>query len=484
MGDRQYQKEGNEQILYHFASGIKRVMLKVPTGGGKTHMFAELIKRCHDKQSHSAMIVRGRELVQQASDRLAREGVDHGVMMAGHPLYNPRAKTQVCSIDTLVSRGTFPRAEFVVFDEAHLCTSKGFLECAKHYKDSYILGVSATPYSHKSLRHIAEVVVEPTSVQKLINQGFLVDAEYYAPSTPDLQGVGVSRATRDYKQDDLAKAMNKSFLVGDIVSHWKTLAQDKPTLVFATSIAHSKQIAQAFRDQGINFVHCDADTSLKDRQIAKDALKSGQLQGIVNVGIFCVGSDIPCLGCIVMARPTKSYNLHIQQLGRGTRPYDGKNRFIVLDHAGNLSRHGFITSDKEVDLDGIKQEERAAGVRVCDECFTCYPNTQPSCPSCNHKNTPKAGTKAEVEQVDGQLRRVKTESEVIDPVAKRIGELKETQKKKGYKRGWVFYQIAGEFGIDVAQKHMPQRTIPKWLQAKIDKGAISEQLKSARETKK
>jgi DNA repair protein RadD len=367
---RPYQAAGIGAIREHFKNEKRKVLLWLATGGGKTHCFSYMMIEAMNKGRRCLMIVRGRKLVDQASKRLFREGVTHGVMMSGHWNFRPHAPIQICSIDTLIARNWRPKADLIVIDEAHQAVSDGYREFLKDYPKAFIVAVTATPYSNKSLRHIADEIVHPITVQELIDTGYLVNARYYAPSTPDVSGVKISKQTGDYVQDQLAALMDKSSITGDIISHWKKLAENRPTICFAVSVEHSKHIAEQFRQAGIAAEHCDADTPEKERDAIIKRIEAGVTKVVTNVGIFCTGVDIPPVSCIIQGRPTKSYILYIQQAGRGTRTFPGKKDFLLLDHAGNVHRHGFIVDEPEPNLDG----KRTSGgmnsrARTCGQCF-------------------------------------------------------------------------------------------------------------------
>lgn len=399
---RPYQSSGIESLRLQFKRGLKKGLLHLATGAGKTHCFSYMMIEAMQKGKRCLMVVRGRKLVDQASKRLFREGVTHGVLMAGHWNYRPMAPIQIASIDTLIARRLRPKADLIVIDECHQAISQGYKVFLEDYPEAYVVAVTATPYSHKSMRHIADFMVHPISVQELIDMGYLVPPRYFAPSNPNLSGIKVSRSTGDYMADQLAELMDKSAITGDIVEHWKRLGEGRPTLCFAVNIEHSKHLAEQFVKSGVRAVHCDADTPEVKRDEIIHQLEKREIDLITNVGIFCTGVDIPPIGCIIMARPTKSYNLYIQQAGRGTRPYAGKRDFILLDHAGNVCRHGFLTDEPEPNLDGIKSEPTVEGPkpRTCKECFAITVNFP--CPICQWE-PPTVSRSASIDHVPGEL---------------------------------------------------------------------------------
>jgi superfamily II DNA or RNA helicase len=456
---RPYQEKAVDEIREHYKSGKRKVLLHLPTGAGKTVVFCHIMKKIALAKRPSIMVVRGRKLVDQGSQRLFREDVYHGVLMAKHWNNQPIAPTQVCSIDTLRSRRLRPPAELIVIDEAHYAISDSYKEFLADYPDARILAVTATPYVPVSLRHIADVVVKPTTVKWLIDNGDLVNAKYYAPSTPNLDDVEISKMTGDYKQDQLAEAMSQSGLVGGIVDHWKKLGDNRPTICFAVNVQHSKNIVQQFLGAGISAEHCDDKTTDKERGEILKRLASGETKVVSNVGILCVGVDIPSLGCIIMARPTKSLNLYIQQAGRGTRPFPGKNNFILLDHAGNVLRHGFITDEHEVNLDGSKEKREGAAPKTCPECFAVYESDP--CPACGYVKPIEEGSanKREIIELGGELEEL-YELPVEARVKRDIIIFSNEAKKKGYKKGWVYHKILAKWGEQIANEHFQRRQIP------------------------
>jgi superfamily II DNA or RNA helicase len=381
--------------------------------------------------------------------------------MAQHKLFKPDAPIQICSIDTIARRGHYPKADIVVIDEAHMATSKSFKKFLENYPDAQILGVTATPFVDESLRHIADTVIRPITVQQLVDQGYLVPLRYFAPRTPDLSSIRTLGG--DFDKEQLAMLMNHGSLVGDIVSEWHKNAQGRPTIVFAVDIAHSQSIEEAFNHSGISCVHVEADTALDVRQAHINNLRTGKVRVITNVGVLCTGVDIPHLSCIILARPTKSYNLHIQQLGRGTRPFEGKTDCLILDHAGNVTRHGFINEERECDLDGSKDKKERPSPTTCLKCFAVFFASGPTCPICNQTlNSEQLRKARELKRVDGDLVEIR-ELSTLEKAAIKMRELKREAKLKGYKQRWAYYRLKDIYGEQIADTLMPLRVVPDWV---------------------
>jgi superfamily II DNA or RNA helicase len=371
--------------------------------------------------------------------------------MAGHWNKNYSASVQVCSIDTLYARKDTPPAKIIVVDEVHQATSDGYKWLAQQYPDAYFLGVTATPFVKKDLSHIVKEVVKPITMKQLIAQGYLVRARHFAPQLPELSGI--KKQNGDYSNDELFEKTGAQ-IVGDMVNHWNKYGEARPTLAFGINIAHSKMIVDSFKQAGIPARHVDADCNDRERNEAIQELKSGKIKVLSNVGILCTGVDIPFLGCIIMARPTMSYNLYIQQAGRGTRIADGKSDFIILDHAGNGRKHGPIDEEKELELDG--RDKKTNKGKICSDCYLVYVGT--NCPICGPKEKIDGGSLRVIEHVEGELKELEA-----DPVLQCITELKRIQKARGYKRGWVYFQLKEKFGEEIANKYIPKRIVPHWI---------------------
>jgi DNA repair protein RadD len=372
---RPYQVEALDSIRNHYSRGEKRVLLHMPTGSGKTFLFSMMLKRIHERGKKAFIVVRGRALVDQASQRLFREGVPHGVVMAGHWNYKPGENIQVCSIDTIHRRKIKLKADMIVIDEAHMATSRSYRELIDLYPEAFFLSVTATPYVKAGLKHLADHVVYPISVEQLMIDGYLVRPRYFSfPTDINLDSVEIDKKTGDYNQIQLGEAVNKSAtLAGDIVKHWLKHARDRPTIAFAVNVRHSKAIANRFKDAGIRAEHIDAETPEDERRWVIQELREGKIKVVSNVGILCTGVDIPEVSALILARPTQSKNLFIQQVGRGTRLNNNKSDFVVLDHATNVMKHGPIEDEEPCRLEGHgKMPKVKESMLKCPKCFCVF----------------------------------------------------------------------------------------------------------------
>ncbi len=456
---RPYQEKAIQEIRALYSRGVKKVLLHMVTGGGKTLIFCQIAKSIQEKGNRAIIVVRGRKLVDQASQRLWKEGVPHGVFMAGHKGYAPERMVQVCSIDTIRARKQYPKADLVIIDEAHQATSPDYLELAAHYAGKHFLPVTATPYGSKSLRHIADEIVHPISVSEIISQGFLLDAKYYAPSTPDLSDVKIRAG--EYVESDLEKVMGRAKIVGDVVQSWRKYSEGLATLVFCVSVAHAEVLCEEFKKEGVRACVLTAKDSDRVRNERIEDLKTGEIEVICNVGVMGTGVDIPHLRTVVSARPTQSLNLHLQQIGRGSRLYTGKEYFLVLDHAGNLSRHGFMDDVHDVNLDGEKTKFKPTeGVTICKSCFATYrkKDSPEKCPICGVAPEKKNAFSIP-ESEPGELKEISraqlfTDREKVKSIMRPyFDELPKRKKLDGtaYSPWWVFQQVKKQLGNNYSE---------------------------------
>lgn len=387
--DRDYQINAIQGVRNAIQRGSKRVLVQASTGAGKTHIAARIIESAVNKGKRVLFVAHRKEIIGQSSVKLDSMDIEHGIIMADHPRYKPSAGVQVASVQTLRNRHK-PAADLVFFDEAHLSVSKSFLDLVEHYKNAVIIGLTATPArtDGRGLGEIYQDMVQVVPMRELIELGFLVQPRVFAPFVPNLGGFKVVRG--DYDATQVAAEMDKSSITGDIVKHWKQYATGRPTICFASSVAHSQHIVDEFNASGITAKHLDAKTPSYLRDQIIDDFKAGKFNVLSNMGIMIEGFDHPATSCVILARPTQSVTIYLQAVGRGMRPATGKNDVVILDHAGLTHSHGFVTDEREWSLDGRKKKskksesEKAPSVTICPSCFAAYsrqehPNACPEC---------------------------------------------------------------------------------------------------------
>jgi superfamily II DNA or RNA helicase len=242
----------------------------------------------------------------------------------------------------------------------------------------------------------------------------------------------------DYKRDELPQAVDKPTITGDAIKHYMKLAPGKRAVVFCVSIEHSKHVVAQFQAAGIPSAHVDGETPTEERDEAVEKFRKGKIQVLSNVELFGEGFDLPSLEVAILLRPTASLGLFIQQTGRALRTSAGKETAIILDHAGNVSRHGLPDEERDWSLEGHQcktKGEKSLSVRICPSCFGAQKSGRPVCSFCGFVFETK---QRKVEHIDGelseidldQLRRVKKSEQGR---CSTLEELTELGKKRGYK---------------------------------------------------
>lgn len=435
---RAYQETAIARVLELFARAVRRVLLVLPTGGGKTVIAVAIIGSYVARGLRVLMLAHRRELIKQTFCKLVRDGVPPhqiGIIMAGTPwkvvdaiapdpatlsddelwrIYarrRPSAPIQVGSIDTFRNH-VAPVAHLVIIDEAHRATAKSYCDVQLAYPDADHLGLTATPVgpNGKPLRPAYDEMVVACTFLELVELGALVEPICFGVRPSDRVDLrNVRRSGGDYKTEDLARAVDKAELVGNIVEHWRKYGNDAPTFAFAVNVAHSKHLAERFRNAGIAAIHVDGNTETNERDDAIAALREGRVKVLCNCDVFTEGTDVPEVKTIVLARPTLSIRLYLQQVGRGARPC-GDTPFVVLDHAG-CCRHpdeggfGLPQRDRTWSLDGKPRRDPSDRIAPTKDCPGCYAMLSPAtrkCPACGYE-FPAPETTEPPEEKDGEL---------------------------------------------------------------------------------
>lgn len=372
------------------ASEARRVLLVLPTGTGKTHVAAAIIRKIIRRGGRVLFLAHRRELIEQAYRRVRAAGVAArriGVVMGGErSRRNNAAPVQIASIDAYrrnPAGGTF---DVVFVDEAHRAPSKSYQEVLALYPKARIVGLTATPQrlDGKALGDVFDELIEGPPPRDLIARGRLALARIFTvpdEELPRMLGVRVLGAGSDYVTTDLEERVSRPEICGSVVRDWLARANGVPTVVFAVSVAHAHKLAWRFRRAKVATEIVTGTTPTDERAAMLARVASGQTTVIVNCEILTEGWDAPNIRCVVMARPTLSDTLYMQQVGRALRP--GDIQPIILDHAGNVRRHG--VPEDHFDWELTKSRPRGgsgAQARTCPSCFAIMPLGSRECPVC------------------------------------------------------------------------------------------------------
>ncbi|WP_025824796.1 DEAD/DEAH box helicase [Asaia astilbis] len=333
---RPYQERVSHEVGAILREGVRRVLVQMSTGAGKTVLASHFIERAQATGRRIFFLCHRIELVAGTSGTLERYGISHGVIAAGYAA-NPEALIQVCSIDTLKTRlGDVPTPWAIIVDETHHCRAAGWEQAISHFVDagSILIGLTATPkrLDGRGLGAFFDSIVLGPQTADLITSGHLSGFRHFMPDAPD------------------------RFLVGDPVAHWQRRAVGLRSVGFAKDTAHSRRIVEQFNAAGVPAAHLDANTPKEERRNTIRAFADGHILVLINVDLFGEGFDLAAVAgrpvtvdCVMFYRRTKSLSLYLQWAGRALRPAPNKTA-IVLDHAGNWYLHGDIDAVREWSL--------------------------------------------------------------------------------------------------------------------------------------
>ncbi len=420
----------------------RAVCLVMQVGAGKTVVACEIIRRALTKGRRCLFVVHRVELVEQARDRLARFGIEAGIIKAGYQEQRDRP-VQVACVPTLIRR-EFPPAELTILDECHHAVSESWLRVAKHYRESgWLAGITGTParLDGRGLGDVFDALIDPVSTAELVRDGYLIAPTVYAPpESCDRRGLHMRAG--DFQLPELAERMVK--LTGSITTYWERYGRGRRSLVFAVNIDHSRRIESALREVGARVTHVDGKSSKSEREAANQGLREGSIDVVTQCALWTEGVDIPEIDCIIVARPTASLALHRQMIGRGLRPAPGKDGCIVLDHAGNHHEHGLVTDPIQWTLDAPVKRVGAGSVRTCTACFAIIPPLATVCPACGAAVESRAeATPPKVENPGELVEYRKMTADVREDVYRNLVRIASDSK---YRIGWARMKYQSRFG--------------------------------------
>lgn len=471
---RAYQDRGIADIRAAFGEGHRSVLYALPTGGGKTEIARRVIAGALEKGNSVVMAAHRNELVVQPSLRLASFGIPHRVIGAkktvrritdlhvrrfGRSFIDDTSSVAVASVQSLarrLDRETAP--DLVVFDEAHHAAAGTWRKIIDAWPDTRVLGLTATPcrVDGKGLGDVFGVLVQGPSYSELIEGGYLTDCVVYAPDPPDLSEAG--KAGGDWRTADLQGVMDRASITGDVVAHYKRIANGKTAVAFCVSVSHAEHLAEAFTDAGVPAAALSGKMTDDERERVVRDLAEGRIMVLTSCDVVSEGFDLAAISGLdvqidvaILCRPTQSLALFLQQVGRAFRPGQGKKFAIVLDHAGNVFRHGWPTQDREWTLEAgapsaqsTATEGPAFTVRRCPECLRVH-KTRPACPDCGHVYT--SGDRMP-ELRDGTLKELQREERRREKEAKKARAAEWKDRRKTARSVEELADIARELGYE------------------------------------
>lgn len=410
---RDYQLAAVQGLRDGIRAGHRSQVLVAPTGSGKTVMAAHLLQEAVRRGTRAAFLVDRISLVDQTSALLDDYGIDHGVIQSGHWRKRLAEPIQVCSSQTLEKRGFFPGLDLLVVDECH-STRKQTTEFIKN-TNARVIGLTATPFT-AGMADLFTNLVNVTTTNKLVAEGFLVMPIMYAAKAIDMTGAKV--VAGEWAEKEIERRGKK--IVGDIVSEWvdkSNLHFGGPvkTIVFTATVDSGDELCRQFNAAGFNFQQISYRDGSDNhrREVIEEFRKSdSSIHGLVSCEVFTKGFDVPDIKIGIAARPyRKSFSSHIQQLGRVMRSYPGKDKAIWLDHCGNAQL--FYADTNELFENGVQSlndeskdkaarkepDEKEKAQMKCSACGYLLAPHMTVCPGCGKERTKRSL----VETVAGEM---------------------------------------------------------------------------------
>lgn len=409
---RDYQLDSLEGLRDGFRNGHKHQILMAPTGAGKTVIASYLMQKAREKGTRVAFVVDRVNLVDQTSKTLDDYCIPHGVIQADHPRRNGEL-IQICSAQTIEKRGFFPNLGMLIVDECHT-TRKATIDLIKSRQDMPVIGLTATPFT-KGIGEIYSNLVNVTTTNKLIEDGFLSPLKVYTAKAADMTGAKIIGG--EWSEKDIEERGTK--IIGDIVQEWRDktalhFGGPVKTIVFAATVAHGEELCRQFNEAGFNFQQISYKDGSDERRrelIAEFRQKDSLITGLVSCEVFTKGFDVPDILCGISARPyRKSLSSHIQQMGRVMRIAEGKEFGLWLCHSGNAARFNGDTQDifrsglhtlesGELDTKTRKEPTQKEKDDIACSCGYMMARFMSVCPSCGKERK----RRADIDNVPGTM---------------------------------------------------------------------------------
>lgn len=433
-----YQQKLVDETRKKLTEGHHGVLIVSPPGSGKSVVIAEIARLTTLKKNRILFFVHRKELVNQIKDSFIKQDVD----------------LKYCTILTVGKVANrldiLAKPDLIIIDESQHSRAKTYQKIFNYYSDVPRLGFTGSPWrlSGKGFKDIYSAMVLGPTTKWLIQNKKLAPFTVYGYQLGDKSTLK-NGSTGDYTKKSLDN-YTKSIIHGDIVKSWLKFAKDRKTIIYCHSTSFSKEVAQSFRDAGINAVHADAKTPESKRDKIMADFKEGKIQILCNVDLVSEGFNVPDCSCVVLLRPTQSLVIYLQQSMRAMR-YQPNKHAIIIDQVGNFERFGLPDTDYHWSLeDRAKHPHREGGtdgiqIKTCPDCFAVIKADCVKCPICGHDFS------IEIRKIkqkkDQELRAIKAEKFHIDLIAKKkvseltsFKELTMYAKAKKYKNGWIYHQ--------------------------------------------
>ena len=393
---REYQKDLLSRVQSELQPDKARVMMQLPTGGGKTVIAAHLLKNWLTHGRKAVWLTHRKELAYQTR-RMLYETAGIRVWFASKWILGNPAQAlpngAIILMAQTVSRRTvapdvwskYNRRDLMIIDEAHHATAEGYTRAMEHWPGR-IVGMTATPWrlsQKEGFDHLFKELLRGPDVPELQGLGFLCNAEVLLPA-PDrrIQG-GEIGSMGDYTETGIQLANQEHIMTAGVLEFWENHAHDRQTIIYAVSVGHARNLMAVYEEAGVSAGIMLGVTPQEERDATIAKFSKGALKVLVNVAVATEGFDLPDASCVIIARPTESLALYLQMLGRGLRPKPNDGDCLILDMTGNAIIHGLPEQPRKWSLAPRGQPpEGEAPVVWCGHCGAVSYAASHNCRSC------------------------------------------------------------------------------------------------------
>lgn len=372
---RPYQYDIIERAREAFKQGKRSPIIVLPCGAGKSFIAAYMAKQNTDRGWRVLFMVHRIEIVRQIVETFAECGVNMDLCDIG-------------MVQTFTKRISLIQApSLIITDENHHGSSRTYKNVYEHFPNVPRIGFTATPcrLSGAPLSDVSDCIIEGVNVQWLIDNNYLSPFRYFAPQLGDMTDLKKRAGEYDTAQQEAILAKPKIY--GDIILHYKKLANGKKAILYAPTVKYSKDISELFNAENIPAAHIDGTTLPEERKKIMKSFRDGNIKILCNNEIISEGVSVDDCEVCILLRKTASLTLFTQQSMRCMR-YMPEKTAIIIDHVGNYLQHGMVNDNREWSLEhNIKPKSKynAKGelqIKQCPECFMCFQNAL-ICPFCH-----------------------------------------------------------------------------------------------------
>ena len=372
MSLRPYQAEARDAILREWSAGNRKILLVLPTGTGKTIVFASVVQNQVKNGGRALIMAHRGELLDQAADKLQDAcGLDSVLEKAESSSLGSNVPVTVGSVQSLAQPkrlAQFPQDYFsdIIIDEAHHCLSDSYQRVLEHFPAAHILGVTATPDrgDQRNLGQYFDSKAYEYSMTKAIREGFLCPIKaQMIPLELNIRDVGMSNG--DYAVGEIGTALDP--YLEQIAVEMTHYCHGRKTVVFLPLIKTSQKFCDLLNRSGLRAAEVNGNSD--DRAQVLQDFEAGRYDVLCNSMLLTEGWDCPTVDCIVILRPTKIRSLYQQMVGRGMRLSEGKDHLLLLDFLWLSSRHDLCRPSALVSKDAAIAEKMDAQLMKDDDVY-------------------------------------------------------------------------------------------------------------------